>query len=66
MKSQTLGSREYPGIYAVITVPDEVELPARLEVRLPEKDYESVVLWWHYDGFGNDTRTVEEGKGRSD
>lgn len=66
MKTILLGSREYPGVYAEVTVPDNVELPARLEVRMLDRDYESTVLWWHYDENGNDTRTIEEGHGRHD
>ena len=66
MKTITLGSKDYPGVYATVTVPDNVELPARMEVRMLDRDYASTVLWWHYDKDGNDTRTVEEGRGRSD
>ena len=68
MRTQTikLCSKDYPGVYAVITAPESVELPARLEVRMVDKDYRSTVLWWHYDEEGNDTRTLEEGYGRRD
>lgn len=58
MKSITLGSKDYPGITANIEVPDNVELPTRLEVRLPDRDYETTVLWWYYDEQGRDTRTL--------
>lgn len=66
MKTATLGSKDYPGVYATVTVPDNVELPAQLEVRMLDKDYKSTVLWWHYDEQGNDTRTFAEGHGRTD
>lgn len=45
MKSMKYGSKEKPDDLVEITVPDHIELPARIEVRYPDNDYESQVFW---------------------
>ena len=66
MQTITLGSKDYPGTYVTVSAPDHVELPAQIEVRMVDKDFKSTRLWWHYDENGNDTRTLDEGQGRTD
>jgi len=56
MKYQTYGCRERPGGLITVTVPDDIEPPYQLTVRVPDENYDEYTYWWHIGEDGEDNR----------